>query len=60
MDMSQSDVLEAKRRYMKEWRKNNPDKVKAAQKRYWERRARRIGKINQELEGLSSVVKKPM
>ena len=60
MDMIESDVLEAKRRYMKEWRKNNPDKVKAAQQRYWERRARRNGQINQELEGLSSVVKKPM
>ncbi len=33
MDTLESDVLEAKRRYMREWRKNNPDKVKAAQKK---------------------------
>ena len=26
-------------RYHREWRKNNPDKVKERNKRYWERRA---------------------
>jgi len=28
-----------KNRYFREWRRRNPDKVKAAQRRYWERRA---------------------
>jgi len=27
------------RQYNAEWRKNNPDKVRAAQNRYWERLA---------------------
>lgn len=48
---------EARRRYMREWRRRNPDKVKMAQKRYWERRARREGKVNVEREGMSSTVK---
>ena len=29
------------REYMREWRKNNPDKIKASNKRYWENRARK-------------------
>lgn len=31
---------EAKNKYSKEWRKNNPEKVKAALARYWEKKAR--------------------
>lgn len=30
---------EARRRYKREWNRKNPDKVKAAQARYWERKA---------------------
>lgn len=30
---------EIKREYMREWRKRNKDKVKAAQNRYWEKKA---------------------
>ena len=30
---------EARRAYKREWNRRNPDKVKAAQARYWERRA---------------------
>jgi len=39
-------VRQTKREYMKEWRKRNKDKVKAAQERYWEKKARQstIGK----------------
>ena len=31
----------AKRAYQKEWRKKNPEKVRAAAERYWQRRAER-------------------
>lgn len=34
-------ALAAKRAYQKEWRKKNPEKVKAASERYWARRAER-------------------
>ena len=31
---------EARRAYKREWNRKNPDKVKEAQRRYWEKRAR--------------------
>lgn len=31
---------EAKRQYQREWRRNNPDKVKAQNDRYWEKKGR--------------------
>ena len=33
-------VREAKRQYMREWRKKNPERVKANNRRYWERKAK--------------------
>ncbi len=30
---------EARRAYKREWNRKNPDKVKEAQRRYWEKRA---------------------
>lgn len=30
---------EARRQYKREWNRRNPDKVKAAQERYWNKRA---------------------
>lgn len=30
---------EARRKYVREWQRNNKDKVKAAQERYWTRKA---------------------
>lgn len=30
---------EARRAYKREWNRRNPDKVKAAQERYWEKKA---------------------
>lgn len=30
---------EARRAYKREWNRKNPDKVKAAQERYWNKRA---------------------
>ena len=38
-DLSE-DAKEERRRYKREWNRKNPDKVKAAQKRYWERKAK--------------------
>ena len=32
-------VRQEKNRYAKEWRKNNPEKVAASNRRYWERKA---------------------
>ena len=31
---------EVRRLYLREWQRNNKDKVKAAQERYWEKKAR--------------------
>ncbi len=33
-------AIEARREYQRNWKKKNPDKVKAAQARYWEKKAR--------------------
>lgn len=30
---------EARKAYRRKWAKNNPDKIKAAQERYWEKKA---------------------
>lgn len=38
VDLS-SAAKEAKRKYAREWRRNNPDKIKEAQRRYWEKKA---------------------
>lgn len=35
-------VRQIKREYMKEWRKRNKDKVRAAQERYWEKKAKKL------------------
>lgn len=41
MDM-QELKREARREYLREWRKKNPDKLKAAQERYWLKKAAEI------------------
>lgn len=33
---------EVQRQYQREWRKKNPDKVRAKNQRYWERKARKL------------------
>lgn len=38
MELSEK-ALEARRAYKRKWNKENPDKVRAAQARYWERKA---------------------
>lgn len=35
---------EARRAYQREWRRNNPDKVKATTMRYWAKRAEQMTK----------------
>ena len=37
-----AEIRETNRRYKAEWRKNNPDKVRAANERYWLKKAREI------------------
>lgn len=38
--MMSKEAIEAAREYKREWRRKNPEKVKAATERYWEKRAR--------------------
>lgn len=33
---------EAQRQYLREWRKRNPERVREANRRYWQRRAERL------------------
>ena len=40
-DMSK-EAMEVRNAYARAWRKNNPDKARAAQHRYWEKKAREM------------------
>ena len=42
--------IKTRRDYYKQWRKNNPEKVKAAQIRYWNKRALRTNSGTAESE----------
>lgn len=44
------EAREARREYMKKYREQNPDKQKVYAARYWERRAERERKAEQEEE----------
>lgn len=45
MDQKTIDAAkEARRAYQREWRRNNPDKVKATTMRYWAKKALQMGK----------------
>ena len=48
-------AIEARKRYYKQWRQNNPDKVRASNERYWARRAEREA---QELNDPGTIEKK--
>jgi len=37
-----------RREYHKQWRKNNPDKVKANTENYWLRKARELAELQKE------------
>lgn len=41
------EAREARNRYNREWKKKNPDKIRAAQARYWQKKA---AKIEEEYE----------
>lgn len=41
------DARKAMNEYKREWRKKNPDKVKAAQARYWEKRAKQLQEVKE-------------
>lgn len=42
---------EAYNAYLRAWRKKNPEKVKAAKQRYWEKKARMQAETNQNQTG---------
>lgn len=44
-------AIEARKKYMKEWRKRNKEKVKENNKRYWENKA----KVNEGINDSQSV-----
>ena len=37
-----AEIRKVNREYKKEWRKKNPDKVKAANERYWLKKAKEL------------------
>ena len=41
---------EARRQYKREWNRRNPDKVQAAQERYWSKKAAEMERQNEEAE----------
>lgn len=41
-------ALEARRAYKRKWAKENPDKVKAAQERYWTKKAAEMQQAEKE------------
>lgn len=48
------EAVKARREYARKWREANPDKVKAAQKRYWEKKAK---ELQQEKENVKKANK---
>lgn len=44
-------ATKAKREYMRKWRAENQDKVKAAQERFWEKRAAEMAKKEDSNDG---------
>lgn len=42
---------EARRAYKREWNRKNPDKVREAQERYWERKAQAAQEAQETQEG---------
>ena len=45
-----AEIREANRLYKKEWRKRNPDKVKASNERYWIKKVESLMKEKKERE----------
>lgn len=44
-------ALEARRAYQREWRRKNPDKVRAQADRYWERKATAAKVVEEKADG---------
>lgn len=44
------EAKEARKAYLKQWKKDNPDKVRAANKRYWEKKAQEARELKRTLE----------
>lgn len=53
--MTNQAATEARRAYMRQWRRNNPDKVRAQQERYWAKKGeelvREVSKHEQQAQG---------
>lgn len=48
---AEKNAREARNEYIRKWRKANPDKVREANRRYWERRGEREAAQRKESEG---------
>ena len=48
-------ALEARRAYQREWRRKNPDKVKAQTNRYWERKATASKAVEGKADGEAGI-----
>lgn len=44
-NLEQEQVLEARRAYQREWRKNNRDKVKRIQERFYSKKAAELASV---------------
>ncbi len=44
-------ALAARRAYRRQWAKNNPDKIKAQQERFWAKKAAEMEKLIKQEEG---------
>lgn len=42
------EAKEARRAYLRKWRRENPEKVKEQKRRYWERKAQEIQEEEEE------------
>jgi hypothetical protein len=49
--MMTEEAAAARRAYKRAWAKKNPDKVNAAQERYWQRKAAELAKAEQAQQG---------
>ena len=45
------EAKEARRAYLRKWRRENPEKVKEQKRRYWERKAQEIHEEEEEGNG---------
>lgn len=48
----------ARRAYQREWRRKNPEKIRAAQERYWTKKAREMNEKKQDTEEVKTWKKK--